>query len=352
MRNLVLRALLAFSIVVGCAAASADMKDAKPAVVQVTPAATVPGVMPVQGVATGTVKSPTVRTLNGKPLIFGDHRPPVEEKKKDPAAPAQQPPIDPSQLLQMMTGMGGGNTGLSGGSKPTTSMSNYLSSGTMSSCSANGSVPPSVMAAYHEAQEFRDRCAPAQRGANQKIAISDFSNMVPTMWIFDSNGNCLKKTAITYGNGNGRGQPQACSDDGEHLTPPGFHLTCMHSGPKYATATSPGYVQNDALGECSLEGQGSVGRGVVIHRAQAPGTASSFGCSGVCEACFDEVKATLGLGALVYNYFGNSFDPSCRNKGGQSHSTRCSFEGENPPAEESPVPGTGQTQLQDGTTTK
>jgi hypothetical protein len=188
-------------------------------------------------------------------------------------------------------------------------MSQQIGPGIMEDC---GQVPASAREAYETAKNFRGNCSLANRGENQKIAVNDYSTVrMPYMYIFDANGKCLGKTAVTYGNGAGPVRPQPCNDDGSHLTPPGFFLTSEHNGASYNSSNS--------LGLTGLEGQGSRGRGVLIHPAKAPGTASSWGCSGVGYDAFNAVKKSLGYGALVFNYFGNTNGPaSCRNKNGLS----------------------------------
>lgn len=229
------------------------------------------------------------------------------------------------QILQQLFGsMGGGGTGFGlgfgqgdmygqGGNtnqyqdEKFAQMAQRAGSGVMEKC---GGVPSNVRSALNEAMSFRSSCALAQRGNNQKIAINDYSgNGTPHMYIFDLEGNCYGKTAVTYGNGAGPTKPQPCNDNGSHLTPAGFHLTARHDGARYNASNSVGLV--------GLEGQNSRQRGVIIHMARAPGTASSWGCTGVGSQAFNAVKTTLGEGSLVYNYFGNSQGPaSCRNKNG------------------------------------
>jgi hypothetical protein len=188
-------------------------------------------------------------------------------------------------------------------------MSQQIGPGIMEGC---GQVPASAQEAYETAKNFRGKCSLANRGENQKIAVNDYSSVrMPYMYIFDTNGKCLGKTAVTYGNGAGPVRPLPCNDDGSHLTPPGFFLTSEHNGASYNSSNS--------LGLTGLEGQGSRVRGVLIHPAKAPGTASSWGCSGVGYTAFNTVKKSLGYGALVFNYFGNTGGPvSCRNKNGLS----------------------------------
>jgi len=175
-----------------------------------------------------------------------------------------------------------------------------------------GHIPQVVQAAFKEAMDYREYCPLARdRGPNQHIVINDYSSRttMPYMYIFNLNGTCDKKTAVTFGNGLGS-RPVPCDDDRSHLTPPGFHLTGYHN--------SDSFPASQCLGMVGLEGQESVGRGVLIHPAAHPGTASSWGCSGVGP--FDRVKAMIGEGALVYNFFGDKAAPGgCRNSAGLGH---------------------------------
>jgi hypothetical protein len=166
-----------------------------------------------------------------------------------------------------------------------------------------------VAKARDEAIKFRNECAIAQRGDNQKIAVNDFSSgNTPYMYIFNVKGECLYKTAVSYGNGAGPVRPLPCSRDGSKLTPPGMHITAPHrNGTTYNEGNSTLMV--------GLEGQQSAGRGILVHYAQSPGTASSWGCSGVGP--YDQVRKVLGYGSLVYNYFGDTpLAPGCGNGAG------------------------------------
>jgi hypothetical protein len=259
----------------------------------------------------------------------------TDEQAKDDTTAAetaadqfQQNPIQ--KFLDMMVGgeqgmAGNANIGDFGGNRFSDqkfeAMNQIMGSGKMEQCGAQ--TPPQVKAAFDEAIAYRASCGAAQRGTQQKIAINDYSSQSnpPSMYIFDLQGNCLGKTAVTYGNGAGRVKPQPCHINGSHLTPAGFHLTAYHDGGKYGA--------NNALGLVGLEGQNSVGRGVIIHPAKSPGTASSWGCSGVGFDAFNAVKSTLGFGSLVYNYFGNTGAPNrCPGTPGLTgHHNRCQMDG-------------------------
>jgi hypothetical protein len=198
-----------------------------------------------------------------------------------------------------------------------------LQNGSHGELEACGHVPQVVQAAFKEAMDYRAYCPLAARGPNQHIVINDFSSRTntPYMYIYNLDGTCDKKTAVTYGNGVGPRSPVPCDDDGSHLTPPGFHLTGYHS--------SDSFPASQCLGMVGLEGQESVARGVLIHPAANPGTASSWGCAGVGP--FNDtkgkdgvvrigVKSKIGEGALVYNYFGDkSAAGGCSNTAGLGH---------------------------------
>lgn len=157
------------------------------------------------------------------------------------AASAQQDPIM-SMLSQMLSSgmagpgmngdMGDFGSGTQTGNEQFPGMAQIPGSGKMEHCGPmNG--PTQVKSALMEAKEFMNKCSLARRGPSQKIAINDYSGgSTPMMYIFDLEGNCLGKTAISYGNGKGKVKPLPCSDDGEHLTPAGFHpvvaLASMH----------------------------------------------------------------------------------------------------------------------------
>ncbi len=257
----------------------------------------------------GTV-DPNATTANSP--IVGQAQPAQETDEQaaaeDEAAYQQQ--FQPNQIQQWIDQMMGGEKGAAGNADLTNvggnmfpnlnapGMAQVIGSGKMEAC---GNVAEHVKNAFEESIAFRNGCALAQRGDNQKIAINDYSakSVPPMMFIFDLQGNCLGKTAVSYGNGAGRGAPQACHRNGSHLTPAGFHLTSFHDG-------GDKYGPHNSFGMVGLEGQGSVARGVITHVARSPGTASSWGCTGVGGEAFNAVKSTLGHGSIMYNYFENS----------------------------------------------
>ncbi len=266
------------------------------------------------------------------------------------AASVQQDPIM-SMLSQMLSSgmagpgmngdMGDFGSGTQTGNEQFPGMAQIPGSGKMEHCGPmNG--PTQVKSALMEAKEFMNKCSLARRGPSQKIAINDYSGgSTPMMYIFDLEGNCLGKTAISYGNGKGKVKPLPCSDDGEHLTPAGFHLTSYHNGAKYSAPS--------AIGMVGLEGQNSVGRGIIIHPAKSPGTASSWGCSGVGFDAFNAVKTTLGEGSLVYNFFGQTTGPSsCQNNAGLTGQHKfCRMDGGGNPVPSSSTAG-GSPSLVEG----
>lgn len=182
----------------------------------------------------------------------------------------------------------------------TASAQGILSMLNTGSCS---NVPSQVQKALQESQSFSQSCPTARLAAGKYYVINDYSGLEgPAMYIFAPDGNCVKSVPITWGNGAG-GAIKACSTDSSHQTPPGFHMTARHDG--------AAYNQSNCLGLAGLSGQNSLGeRGVLIHPAQQPGTASSWGCTGVPMDQFSEIQQMLGVGSLVYNYFGDNPDTS------------------------------------------
>lgn len=168
----------------------------------------------------------------------------------------------------------------------------YFGPGIMEKCDK---APASAEAAYNEAKTYRASCGVAQRGEQQKIAVNDYSTRPAYMYIFDLAGKCLGKTMVAFGNGAG-GAQVACSTANSHLSPAGFHLTATHHG-------NGKYNPGNSLKMVGLQGQGSVGRGILLHATRAPGTSSTWGCAGVGYDAFNAVKNTLGEGALIYNYW-------------------------------------------------
>jgi hypothetical protein len=102
----------------------------------------------------------------------------------------------------------------------------------------------------------------------------------------------------------------ACSTKSSKKTPPGFHITAPHTG---GTA----YSEAESIGLAGLSGQKSLeARGILIHKAEQPGTASSWGCTGVANDKFDEIKKMLGYGSLVHNFFGKPPKLNCDSQAG------------------------------------
>jgi hypothetical protein len=227
------------------------------------------------------------------------------QKKEESSQKAQE------MMQQMAQSLGGGagspgagfNSGTGSTGQPGYG-SAFVGSGKLETCELE-SLPSHIRGALSQAKNFKNTCRAADRGPNQPIAINDYTCIGrvarPTMYIFV--GDKCYRTAVSYGNGGGRGCPLPCNDDGDHMTPAGFHLTGTHSG-----GASGKYDDRNSLLMVGLENQGSGGRGILIHAARSPGTASSWGCSGV--KCYSDVRAKLGKGALVYNFFGATPAPS------------------------------------------
>ncbi len=190
----------------------------------------------------------------------------------------------------------------------------YFGPGIMEKCEQ---ASDNALQRLEEAKKFRAACALAQKGATQRIAVNDYSVKPAYMFIFDENDRCIGKTMVAFGNGAG-GAQVACGDNGSHLSPAGFHLTAAHH-------TGGGrFGPHNSLKMVGLQGQGSVGRGILIHGTPAPGTSSTWGCAGVPYSAYPEVARALGYGALVYNYFRpEQASSGCRNNNGLVDSGAC-----------------------------
>lgn len=183
-------------------------------------------------------------------------------------------------------------------------------SGSRGTCpSANGqvSIPSSVSAALQQTIAFYRSCSHTRgfESSGKHIAINDYSSgsNPPRLFIFDASGSrCVMSTPIAYGGGGRRMAPPApCSGDGQKLTPPGIHVTASHNGKRYSGA--------NAIGMVGLSGQGSVGRGVIMHPKNSAGAPSTWGCTGIKPSDFTKARNILGEGSLVYNYFGSARVP-------------------------------------------
>ena len=245
------------------------------------------------------------------------------------------------QMMNALGGMGGGAGGgkgqrgqrgaaddasggaSSGGGANDSSQANSASSDKLEPC---GTPPAKVQADFQEMMEFRKSCRVADKGSNQKFAINAYRSSLgtPTMYLFDSNGECKYKTAVSYGSGQVRGTsnaPQACATNKGKYTPAGMHLTVPH--PKGTN----GYDEKNSLGLAGLEDQGSNARGILIHGSNSAGMGYSHGCSGVSENCRPDVMKFLGYGALVFNSFDDSQSaPGCTNTAGMKRSGTCRAE--------------------------
>ena len=147
-----------------------------------------------------------------------------------------------------------------------------VGSGTLDPCGVM--LPTQVQSAKEEAFAYRRTCAKtADRGPNQKIVINDYSYQTrpPQMYIFNSAGVCIGKTAVTYGSGRTGpdGKPIPCSEDHHrnmddgYMTPPGFHLTAEHTGGEV-------YNSTNSLLMVGLEGQGRDHQGRPCGPADSP----------------------------------------------------------------------------------
>jgi|FLYM01.1.fsa_nt_gi hypothetical protein len=178
------------------------------------------------------------------------------------------------------------------------------------------SIPASVRNAVTEALQFQRQCSQLSgfESSGKKIAINDYSGTTtpPRMYIFDSTGaNCLKSVPISYGGGGRRvAPPKHCAGSGQKFSPAGIHVTSNHFGARYSGS--------NAIGMVGMSGQGSVGRGVIMHpvKYQAGGP-STWGCTGMTPQDFAEVRDMLGTGSMVNNYFGSTGSaPGCKNSAG------------------------------------
>jgi len=196
----------------------------------------------------------------------------------------------------------------------------YFGKGIMERC---GEAPASAKQGFKDAMEFRQRCDLAKRGDNQMVAVNDFSTRPSVMYIFDQQGNCKGKTMVAFGNGAG-GAQVACSDNGSHLTPPGAHLLAKRvGGGKFHSGNSMTMI--------GLQGQNSVGRGVLLHATGAPGTSSTWGCAGVGYDALGAVMKSLGEGAIMYNYFtSNQMANGCRSPAGRDKNAGCQMDSGSP----------------------
>ncbi len=152
-----------------------------------------------------------------------------------------------------------------------------------------------------------NRACIGARGSGQipeNMAINDYRSSTGCMYIIDSTGRCVKAVDAAYGIGSNQhgGAPTPGCGGGSLATPSGFHITGRHNGGRYNESNS--MLMQD------LQGQGSAGRGILIHAGSCSGGACTWGCTGVSsngqssEETFQDVRRMLGYGALVYNFFG------------------------------------------------
>lgn len=256
-----------------------------------------------------------------------------ERAKKRRKKQAEDDKQDRQQWSDLLNQMNGGGAGGAGGRRRQadnpSAVSNAVSqntgivSGKLEPC---GSVPAKVQTDLQTMMEFRKSCSAANKGSDQKFAINEYRNSLgtPTMYLFDSSGECKYKTSVSYGSGQIRGSseggPKACATKNSHSTPPGMHLTVPHSGVRE-------YNQSNSLGLAGLEDQGSNGRGILIHGSNSPGEGYSYGCSGVGKDCIGSVMSFLGYGALVFNSFDDDQSaPGCSSSAGLKRNGTCRAE--------------------------
>lgn len=171
-------------------------------------------------------------------------------------------------------------------------------------------IPADVKRAYAEAKAFSVACPTAKLAPGKKIAINDYSaGGEARMYIFNQSGGCLGSVSISWGGGAG-GRKEACSTNNSKMTPPGFHITAPHNGSRYN--------ESNSIGLAGLSGQDSLGdRGILIHPVgYTTNRGNTWGCTGVPDSDFADLKRSLGYGSLVYNYFGSSGSSSCGDRAG------------------------------------
>ncbi len=258
--------------------------------------------------------------LNGQPgcLFQAPMMPqqmPAQQAQQQQGSPMMNPAMNPMMNPASYNSSRGG-----GRSEPVARGSSGIrGSGQLEECSKP--LPPQVDSALKEAIAFRASCPIANRG-DKPIVINDYSwtqgtARPPQMWVFKNGGECVGKTAVTYGNGASPEGPLPCAEGSKHLTPPGFHLTAQHTGSSYGP--------NDSLTLIGLQGQQSLTRDILIHYSESPGMKVSWGCSGI--ECLGPVMKMLGYGSLVYNYFGSTKTPAgCRIQNGMHDRKTCQMD--------------------------
>ncbi len=192
----------------------------------------------------------------------------------------------------------------------------------LSAYTACSNTPAEITKVLQEMQDFSKSCPQARLEPGKMIMINDYSGktMPPVGYVFDQSGKCVQSMPITWGVGSDNsGKMEACSTKDTLKTPPGAHKTVAHTG-----GPSGKYNQSNSLGLAGLSGQKSDSlRGILIHAAEQPGTASSWGCTGVPAEYFANLQQKLGTGSLVYNYFGENPTKNCSDDAGFERPPKC-----------------------------
>ena len=214
----------------------------------------------------------------------------------------------------LLSGFGGSNPG---GTpfQPEAQMSYSNATGPVPTGLQSCGIPPmSATTALRKALTFKSGCH-IVRNSTKPMAINDYSSSPPMIYLYKVESGrykCVGKTRVGWGSGRGvsRSRPLSCSDGAKQMTPPGFHVTRVHNGKRYNHSTS--------IGLNGLNGQGSVGRGVVMHGATYGMGGGSWGCPYFSMTAFKAIKSVLSPeGSMVYNYFGNApKGPGCNSNAG------------------------------------
>jgi hypothetical protein len=180
-------------------------------------------------------------------------------------------------------------------------------------CDGLSSLKDTAVADTLKYIETNKSCIEARSGGQipENMAINDYRSSTGCMYIIDRTGHCVKAVDAAYGIGSNQhgGAPTPGCGAGSLATPSGFHITGRHNGGRYNESNS--MLMQD------LQGQGSAGRGILIHSGVCSGGACTWGCTGVSsngqpsEETFQDVRRKIPYGSLVYNYFGEGPGRSC-----------------------------------------